>query len=348
MMNCSRSNVTIFSVPKAFSGHIGIIQRNAVSSWLSLSPRPEIILIGNDEGVQEFAREFGLAHVSEIDRNECGTPLLSSAFAIARAQAQRSTLCYVNADIILMPEFMRAVRRSWFRKYLVIGRRTDLAVNDLIDFSNPDWHISLRDRARRDGRLFTHWGMDYFVFPRDQWPHVPPFAVGRSMWDNWLVFDARSRGIPVIDATRAALALHQDHAVNRRLLLANGEWDFSQPEVRQNVVLGGGLQRACNAYDSNWVMTRWAPLPALELPYLYRRASHPPRTGAAAARATSANGYLTCTALRRWPARRPPHVPEQPSIKKRFGQEEIRERRAGSRLGGSVRSYLLECRFRTV
>ena len=35
--------ITIFTIPKAFEGHNGIIQRNAIKSWLKLDPRPHII-----------------------------------------------------------------------------------------------------------------------------------------------------------------------------------------------------------------------------------------------------------------------------------------------------------------
>ena len=31
--------LTIFTIPKPFVGHIGVIQRNAIISWLNLSPK---------------------------------------------------------------------------------------------------------------------------------------------------------------------------------------------------------------------------------------------------------------------------------------------------------------------
>ena len=46
---------TFFAMPKAFRGHVGMIQRNAIGSWLRLTPRPEILLFGDDEGIAEFA-----------------------------------------------------------------------------------------------------------------------------------------------------------------------------------------------------------------------------------------------------------------------------------------------------
>jgi len=71
--------LTIFTIPKAFEGHIGIIQRNAIGSWSRLGC--DVILCGDDPGVSEAAKEVGATHIPDIDRNDYGTPLLSSAFA---------------------------------------------------------------------------------------------------------------------------------------------------------------------------------------------------------------------------------------------------------------------------
>ena len=41
--------LTIFSTPKPFRGHIGVIQRNAIESWKRIHPDVEIILFGDEE-----------------------------------------------------------------------------------------------------------------------------------------------------------------------------------------------------------------------------------------------------------------------------------------------------------
>lgn len=51
--------LTIFSIPKAFNGHIGDIQRNAINSWTRLQPECEILLLGDDEGTGKAADENG-------------------------------------------------------------------------------------------------------------------------------------------------------------------------------------------------------------------------------------------------------------------------------------------------
>src|SRR5271156_1103522 len=167
--------ITIFAMPKAFDGHIGIIQRNAISSWTRLSPRPEIILFGDEVGTGDFARELGLRHVSAIRRNERGTPFLDDLFAQAQAAASFPIVAYVNSDIILFDEFLRAIEivSAWRPEFLMAGRRWDIDITAPLDFAATDWERRLRDDvARRGNRRSVSW-IDYFVFPRGFYREVP-------------------------------------------------------------------------------------------------------------------------------------------------------------------------------
>ena len=58
--------ITIFSTPKPFRGHNGLIQRNALQSWKRLHPDVEVILFGDEEGAAEVCREIGLRHEPEM------------------------------------------------------------------------------------------------------------------------------------------------------------------------------------------------------------------------------------------------------------------------------------------
>ena len=64
-----------------------------------LTPRPEIILYGDEEGTAELAPELGLHHIPDVSRNEYGTPLLNRVFEQHQGFGRYDTLCYVNADI---------------------------------------------------------------------------------------------------------------------------------------------------------------------------------------------------------------------------------------------------------
>ena len=66
--------ITIFSTPKPFRGHNGLIQRNALQSWKRLHPDVEVILFGDEEGAAEVCREIGLRHEPEIERSRLGAP----------------------------------------------------------------------------------------------------------------------------------------------------------------------------------------------------------------------------------------------------------------------------------
>ena len=205
--------ITFFATPKPFTGHIAVIQRNAITSWTLLSPRPEIVLVGDDQGTAEIAGDLGLCHIPVVRRNEYGTPLLDDIFAKAEAQASHDILCYINADILLLGDFMKAVQEiaGWRRDFLMIGRRTDVHIVSLLHFASPDWATDMRQRAAREGILETPMAIDYFVFPRGLYGGIPPFALGRACWDNWVVWRARSRKVPVVDATARVLAVHQHH-----------------------------------------------------------------------------------------------------------------------------------------
>src|SRR5689334_15466920 len=104
--------ITLFSAPKSFTDpHIAMIQRNAIKSW-TLLPNVEVILLGEETGLADVAEEFGVRHVRNVARNESGTPLISSMFQLAREHSNSELLCIINADIILMPDFVDAASQT--------------------------------------------------------------------------------------------------------------------------------------------------------------------------------------------------------------------------------------------
>src|SRR6267378_8399139 len=139
------SPITMLAMPKAFRGHIGIIQRNAITSWAMLRPRPEIYLFGEEEGVAEIAAELRINHLHDIARNEFGTPLLDDLLRRAREIARTPLLCYVNSDIILLQEFIDAVSviHAQFPKFLGVAHRLNIELAETLDFA-VDGEMMLR------------------------------------------------------------------------------------------------------------------------------------------------------------------------------------------------------------
>ncbi len=254
--------LTLFALPKPFAGHIGVIQRNAIRSWTLLQPRPQIILMGDEHGTADCAEEFGLRHVAEVVRNEYGTPLISDIFGKARQGDPRGLLCYVNSDIILMRDFMTAIGRVPGRRgFLMAAQRWDLDVPEPLTFG-ADWEAGLRERVALQGHLDPPGSIDFFLFPERLYGDIPPFALGRFYWDNWLLYQARRRGATLVDATPSVMIVHQRHGYHHvslgeqgvqnsdgTLLLRDG------PEGLRNLALAGGEPHLYTLQDATHRLT---------------------------------------------------------------------------------------------
>jgi len=262
--------LTILTIPKAFRGNIDIAQTNAIRSWTLLRPECEIILFGKDEGTAEAARKLGVRHIPEIECNEFGTPLLSSAFKIAHKAAKYDLLAFVNTDIILMSDFLPAMKRVQKKQFLMVGLRWDLVLDEPIDFSDAQWELKLRNRVETHGKLHPPGGGgDYFISRRGLLEDIPPFAVGRTIWDNWLIYRARELGAPVIDATHAFTNVHQNHDYSHHPGGTVGVWEG--PEARRNVELTGGKDHAFTTEYATYLLTTLGLKPALSPRHIYFR-----------------------------------------------------------------------------
>jgi len=205
--------LTIFGLPKAFTGQFQTVQENAIRSWSRLKPSPEIILFGNDSGTAEMAREIGARHEPGVERNEYDTPLVTRIFERAQQIASNDLMCYVNSDIILTSSFSLGVSRlvDHYGKdqFLGVGRKCNFPLTESLPFDG-EWEQLLQTRAARDGAYVTY-DSDYFVFRRGLWADMPPFAIGRCYWTQWLMFKARQAGVPMIDMTPVVLAVESKH-----------------------------------------------------------------------------------------------------------------------------------------
>jgi hypothetical protein len=269
--------ITIFACPKPFRDHFGVIQTNAIRSWTLLEPKPEVILVGDDEGVLEVCKEFALLHIADIEKNEYGTTMVNSVFQVCQDRAKHSVICYVNSDIILLRDFMPAVATvsSQMPEFLMIGRRWDVEIKRALDFSTDSWEKELQLLRAKTGILHSETAMDYFVFRRGLFNDIPPLAIGRLRWDNWLVWRARSKFVPVVDATANLTAIHQDHdyrpgtikfisGETRRLgdredsvgvlQRSKSRWVDSGPEARRNDELVPENKRHFGVWASTWTL----------------------------------------------------------------------------------------------
>ncbi|GAP13780.1 hypothetical protein LARV_01535 [Longilinea arvoryzae] len=243
--------ITLFSAPKPFTNpHIATIQRNAIRSWLALGDAVEVLLLGNEDGLPEAADELGVHLIKEVKRNAQGTPLVSSLFELARRHSSTSLLAYVNADILLLPDFVAAAQTLLAdgNPFLGVGQRWDLEIKDELDFGE-NWDAGLRQRIQEKGVLHPPAGSDYFLYPRDCFTWMPEFAIGRAGWDNWMIYWARREGWRVVDATADLPIVHQNHDYSH---LPGGQPHYRLPETDVNVRLGGGRRTIFTLSDANY------------------------------------------------------------------------------------------------
>ena len=245
--------ITLFSAPKPFTNpHIAMIQLNAIKSW-TLLPDMEVILLGEEGGLAEAARELGVKHIPNVARNESGTPLISSMFQLASDNSHSDLLCIINADMILMPDFVEATLESssllldirqhpqgnravGLRKFVLLSQRWDYDITSPIDFS-VGWESKLRESVRKQNQLHRPAGSDFFLLPKSCYQEIPDFAIGRAGWDNWMIYKARKEGWPVIDCTPSMMIVHQNHDYSH---LPDSKPHYDHPDSNENIRLAGG------------------------------------------------------------------------------------------------------------
>lgn len=246
--------LTIFTIPKAFHGHFGTIQRNAIASWTRLSPRVEVILLGSDEGTDEAARRFGIRHIPEVAKNEHGTPILNDIFRKAESACSSPWMCYVNADVILRDDFLEALGQAQKRlaRFLFITKRVNFDIAEELDFA-ADWKAELERRIRATGENGSHTAIDVFAFPRGTYADMPDFYIGRLWFDHWMIKAALRKELPVVDASLVAPVFHQNHEYGH----VAGGYDrvWKGQEAEHNFQLYGGVRHAYTMLDATHELT---------------------------------------------------------------------------------------------
>ncbi|HCK66492.1 MAG TPA: hypothetical protein DHW49_09515, partial [Anaerolineae bacterium] len=243
-----KKTITFFSAPKPFTNpHIAMIQRNAIKSWTLLKD-VEVILLGNETGLAEVAQEFGVKHFPNVKVNESGVPLISSMFEIVRDNSNSELLCIINADMILMDDFVEAAMEcnsllsqkqkrasALQKKFVLLSQRWDYDITSPIDFANG-WELKLRKNVEEQNQLHRPAGSDFFLFPKKCYQDIPDFTIGRAGWDNWMIYKARKENWAVIDCTPSMMIVHQNHDYSH---LPNGKPHYEHPETNVNIQLAG-------------------------------------------------------------------------------------------------------------
>jgi hypothetical protein len=159
-------------------------------------------------------------------------------FQLARDNSNSPLLCIINADMILMPDFVAAAQRVMRLKdkFVMVSQRWDYDIASPLDFSG-DWIRRLRSMVNGQGQLHRPAGSDFFLFPLPTFVEIPDFTIGRAGWDNWMIYKARKEGWAVIDCTPSIMVVHQNHDYSH---LPDGKPHYEHPETNENIRLAGG------------------------------------------------------------------------------------------------------------
>lgn len=241
--------ISFFTVPKPFVGSTGQRQRNAIGSWRTVVPGAQLLLCGDETGTDAVAREFGAEQLSDVRRSPHGVPLLDDVFRQAQEAARHDVLCFLNTDIILRGD--TAVLQRLPAPFLVIGESLDVEVKHRVQDDDSAWRASFGTAGRSRGPL----AIDYFFFSRGLFGNIPPFAIGRARFDNWLIWRALRCGAMVVDGTEALQAIHQRHSYDH---LKGGRHEaYRGADARRNQELAGVwcYLHLYSILDARWRLT---------------------------------------------------------------------------------------------
>ncbi len=242
------ASITLFTAPKAFTIPLNIIiQRNAIKNWIALGSEVEVLLMGRETGMAETAAELGVRHVPEVECSEAGPPYISSMMDYARRLTSSPYLAISNADILYLPDIIHATQMAarLSDKFLLLGQRYDLDVPEDMEFT-AGWEERLWQDMQSRGKLHPPLGSDYFIFPRSLLEDIPDFTIGRSGWDNWIIYHAIQEGWTVLDATPSLRIVHQNHDYSH---LPGNRPPYKLPETKRNIALAGGEENMLTIMD---------------------------------------------------------------------------------------------------
>ena len=115
-------------------------------------------------------------------------------------------------------------------------------VDVALDFADPSCTDALEELILESGSLDAPYGSDYFVFPKGALGPLPPFAVGRPGWDNWMIYRARELRVPVVDASECVLVIHQNHSYRHVPQRSGDRWEGPEAESNRDMVNPSALR----------------------------------------------------------------------------------------------------------
>ena len=215
--NCPRPIMTLSTSFKPTLKKADLYRRT-LKNWANLLPfvQPVLFKVANEEANEDLlneARKLGwmIEDVPEMGVNST-LPVLKSIFLKA-AQINKSPFYgFANGDILFPSGLIETLcflheGIPWAR-YLLTARRINVNLTYIPDSFANDQMVNM---VRKKGRLFIPNAIDLFVVSANSYPwhKVPPFVIGRIVFDNWLIANGLLNNISIVDITRTVPLLHQ-------------------------------------------------------------------------------------------------------------------------------------------
>lgn len=233
--------INFFCIPRAFVGEFNKLQRMAIGSWREAAPDCEIVLFGNETGIESAANDLGGMCIADIDYVN-GRPIADYPFQWAEMSASRSWLCFISADIVLGADLQSALQAcAAIARPLIIGQRWDIEPG----------------APRESAILHSPIGVDYFIYRPGTIPaaQIPPFIVSGGGGDNWLVWKALTAwDMTVIDATDGITAIHVNHSHPEWSNGKEGRQGSTEQAYNRRLYVTDGMDRVCGVNDAPYAL----------------------------------------------------------------------------------------------
>ena len=212
----------LFCCPLPFENeNIIMIQTNALLSWKKLNFFDKIIITGNENGVKEFCLKYNFTQEPNLEVSEYNTPLISSIFekGISHSQSDTDILMYINCDIILLSNFSNKLiniiskikNKDLINGILIVGQKINWWNIYKIEYTDINYENKLIDSINKESEIHSKSGIDYWIFTRNTYKNnIPPFLIGKWLFDGCLVNLAIKTNKLTIDATNEIQIIHQD------------------------------------------------------------------------------------------------------------------------------------------
>ena len=135
----------------------------------------------------------------------------------------------------------------------IVSICTSLDVNESIDFKGSNDIKKFWSYAKNKSIKHAPTGIDYFIFRKNTFKNIPPLAIGRFGWDNWLLWKARRMRVPLIDLSNGIFAIHQNHSYNFKGFESKNDVLNSNDGLLNQREIG---EITLNLLDSNYYFSR--------------------------------------------------------------------------------------------